>query len=96
MSTANYPASQFTAAVKALPWTKLLQFYLGMTFMGGSFGWAVPFAIDLFDFGHEPHGLSLLALLCTIPMMGTGTLLVLSAFKRLRADYLDPFQAEQT
>ncbi len=73
-------------------WTRLTQLNLGMTLLGASAGLSFPFAADLLvGGGLGSHGLSLIGLLCAVPMMTAGALLTISAL-RLKTTHLDIFR----
>lgn len=92
MSTTNSSSIPSIAGLEKFPWFKLLQLNLGMTLIGGCIGVSVPFAVDMIDWGQGPHGLSMLALLCTIPLMAGGAVLVLSASQSPKTKFLEPIQ----
>ena len=79
---------------KALPWAKLVQLNLGMTLLGASLGLAFPFAADVLAWGPGPHGLSVIALLCAVPLVATGITLIASALG-LKALSLDIFAQDR-
>lgn len=86
--------SQIASRARPHSWTRVTQLNVGMTLLGGSAGLSFPFAADLLvGDGLGSHGLSLIGLLCAVPIMTAGTLLTISALG-LKKTHLDIFRRD--
>jgi hypothetical protein len=64
---------------KRLSWARSLRLNIGMSLLGGGAGLSFPFAADVITLGAASQGLSLVGLLCAVPMMAAGAALTVSA-----------------
>lgn len=59
-------------------WSRLCRICLGMTLLGGSAGFSYPFAADVLAGGPGWTDLSLIVLLCAVPLTAAGAALAAS------------------
>lgn len=64
---------------RPLSWARTLRLNIGMSLLGGGAGLSFPFAADMITWGAASQDLSLLGLLCAVPMMAAGAALTASA-----------------
>jgi hypothetical protein len=75
-------------------WVNLVRLNLGMILFGGSLGLSLPFTADLLNWDSASHQLSIIALLCAVPLTGAGIFLIAASCHGLKALDLDPFRQD--